>query len=63
MAGGGANTGFRLGATDEFGWFAEEDTVQVHDLHAMSFALLGLDHERMTYHHTGRHHRLADICG
>jgi hypothetical protein len=63
MAGGGVKPGFSFGATDEFGWYAEEDKVHVHDLHATILALLGIDHERLTYHHTGRDHRLTDVHG
>jgi hypothetical protein len=39
------------------------DRVSVHDLHATMLHLLGLDHERLTYFHNGRHHRLTDVAG
>ena len=51
------------GATDEFGWDAIENRVHVHDLHATILHLLGLDHERLTYHHAGRDFRLTDVHG
>jgi hypothetical protein len=51
------------GATDEFGYAAVENKVHVHDLHATILHLLGFDHERLTYFHGGRHHRLTDVSG
>ena len=63
MAGGGVKPGFSFGATDDYGWYAVEDKVHVHDLHATILALLGIDHERLTYHHAGRDHRLTDVHG
>jgi hypothetical protein len=35
----------------------------VHDLHATMLALLGFDHERLTYHFEGRDRRLTDVFG
>jgi hypothetical protein len=35
----------------------------VHDLHATLLALLGLDHEALTYRHAGRDFRLTDVHG
>ena len=49
MTGGGVKPGFSYGATDEYGFYALEDKVHVHDLHATMLALLGVDHERLTY--------------
>jgi hypothetical protein len=63
MAGGGAKGGFRYGATDEFGYYAVEDRMHVHDLHATLLYLLGLDHKRLTYRHAGRDFRLTDVAG
>jgi hypothetical protein len=63
LAGGGVRPGFRFGATDDYGWYADEDKVHVHDLHATILALLGLDHERLTYRHAGRDFRLTDVHG
>jgi hypothetical protein len=39
------------GATNEFGFRAVQDKVQVHDLPATLLHLLGLDHEKLTYRH------------
>jgi uncharacterized protein (DUF1501 family) len=63
MAGGGVKPGFRYGATDDYGWYAAEDKVHIHDLHATILALLGLDHERLTFRHAGRDFRLTDVHG
>jgi hypothetical protein len=63
LAGGGVRGGLAYGATDEFGWDAVENRVHVHDLHATILHLLGLDHERLTYRHTGRDYRLTDVYG
>jgi hypothetical protein len=63
LAGGGIKGGQVYGATDEFGYAAVENKVHVHDLHATILYLLGFDHERLTYFHGGRHHRLTDVSG
>ncbi len=63
LAGGGVKGGLVHGSTDEFGWDAVEDRVHVHDLHATILHLLGLDHEKLTYRHTGRDYRLTDVYG
>ncbi len=63
LAGGGVQGGMAHGATDEFGWDAVEGRVHVHDLHATILHLLGLDHEKLTYRHSGRDFRLTDVYG
>jgi hypothetical protein len=63
LAGGGVRGGLAYGATDEFGWDAMENRVHVHDLHATILHLLGLDHEKLTYRHSGRDFRLTDVYG
>jgi hypothetical protein len=63
MAGGGVKGGFSYGETDEFGYYATHDKVHVHDLHATILHLLGIDHERLTYHYGGRDFRLTDVEG
>ena len=63
LAGGGVRGGMVHGATDEFGFRAAEKPVHVHDLHATILALLGFDHERLTYRHAGRDYRLTDVHG
>jgi len=63
MAGGGVRPGYVHGATDEFGFQAVENKVHVHDLQATIMALLGFDHEKLTFRHAGRDYRLTDIHG
>lgn len=63
LAGGGTKPGHIHGATDEFGYAAEQDPVHVHDLHATLLHLLGFDHERFTYSYAGRDFRLTDVEG
>jgi len=63
MAGGGVKGGMTYGATDEFGFRAEENKVHVHDLHATILHLLGFDHEKFTYRYAGRDFRLTDVHG
>ncbi len=63
LAGGGVKPGIRYGATDDYGYFAAENKVHLHDLHATLLYLLGLDHKRLTYRHAGRDFRLTDVHG
>ncbi len=63
LAGGGVKGGFRYGSTDDYGYYAAEDKVHIHDLHATILHLLGLDHERLTYRYAGRNFRLTDVEG
>jgi hypothetical protein len=63
VAGGGFRGGTVYGATDEFGFKAVENPVDVHDLHATMLHQLGLDHTRLTYRYSGRDFRLTDVHG
>ena len=63
LAGGGVKGGTVYGSTDEFGFKAAENPVHVHDLHATLLALLGFDHEKLTYRYAGRDFRLTDVHG
>jgi hypothetical protein len=63
MAGGGIRGGQVYGATDELGWNITQDPVHVNDLHATMLHLFGLDHERLTFRHSGRDFRLTDVAG
>jgi len=63
MAGGGVKGGQAYGATDEFGFKAEQNPVHVHDLHATILRLLGFDHTKLTYRYAGRDFRLTDVYG
>jgi len=63
MAGGGVKGGYAYGATDDYGYYAVENKMHVHDLHATILHLLGLDHQRLTHRHAGRDFRLTDVAG
>lgn len=63
MAGGGVKGGHSHGETDDHGYEAVLDPVPIHDLHATILALLGLDHERLTFRYAGRDFRLTDTKG
>lgn len=63
LAGGGVKKGFAYGATDDYGYYALENKMHIHDFHATLLHLLGLDHERLTYRYGGRDFRLTDVHG
>jgi hypothetical protein len=63
LAGGGVKGGITHGATDELGYNAVEDVVEVHDLHATMLHLLGIEHKRLTVKFQGRNFRLTDVHG
>jgi len=63
LAGGGIKPGIRWGATDDYGYYAVEDKMHLHDLHATMLHLLGLDHLLLTYKYAGRDFRLTDVAG
>ena len=63
MAGGGVKPGVTFGATDEWGYRAVENPLQIHDLHATILHLLGINHEKLTYRFSGRDIRLTDVHG
>jgi Protein of unknown function (DUF1501) len=63
LAGGGVKGGTAVGATDDFGYYAAENKVHMHDLHATILHLMGLDHEQLTYRSGGRDFRLTDVSG
>jgi hypothetical protein len=63
LAGGGIKGGTIYGATDDYGYHAIEDKVEIHDLHATMLHLLGMDHKRLTFRFSGRDMRLTDVHG
>ena len=63
MAGGGSKPGVVQGATDDYGYFAVENKVHVHDLHATILHLLGINHKQLTFRYGGRDMRLTDVHG
>jgi hypothetical protein len=63
MAGAGVRGGFSYGATDEFGYKAQEQVCTIYDFHATVLRLLGMDHKRLTFYHNGIQRRLTDVHG
>jgi hypothetical protein len=63
LAGGGVKPGIAYGESDEIGATVGSNKVHVHDFHATILHLMGLDHEKLTYHHAGRDFRLTDVHG
>ncbi len=63
LAGAGVRGGTVHGSTDEYGIRVAEGAVHVHDFHATILHLMGLDHRRLTYRHSGRDYRLTDVHG
>jgi hypothetical protein len=63
MAGAGIKGGQAIGASDEFGYKAEQQPTSYHDLHATILHLLGVDHKKLTYRYNGRDMRLTDVYG
>ncbi|MCO8123566.1 DUF1501 domain-containing protein [Stieleria sp. TO1_6] len=63
LAGAGVKKGYSYGATDEFGFLAQQNPITVHDFHATILHLLGLEHKRLTHYHNGIDRRLTDVHG
>ena len=63
LAGAGVKPGITYGESDEYGINVGKAPVHVHDFHATILHLMGLDHEQLTYRHTGRDYRLTDVHG
>jgi len=63
LAGAGIKKGFSYGATDEIGMTAVDGRMHINDLHATLLALMGIDHEQLTYRYAGRDFRLTNVAG
>ena len=63
LAGAGVRGGITYGETDEFGASIIANPCHVHDYHATILHLMGINHERLTYHYAGRDFRLTDVAG
>ena len=59
LAGGGVKRGLAYGKTDPTGSKAVENKIHFRDLHATILHLLGLEHDKLTFPHQGRQHRLT----
>lgn len=63
LCGGGFQSGLVYGATDELGYNAVEDPMDVHDLHATILRALGIEHTRLSVKFQGLDARLTGIAG
>ena len=63
FAGAGIKGGMTFGETDDWGYKATVDKLEIHDLHATLLYLLGLDHTKLTFRFSGRDIRLTDVYG
>lgn len=63
FAGGGTRAGHTVGATDELGAEAVECVHHIRDVHVTILHLLGLDDNKLTYYHAGRHKQLSQFGG
>jgi hypothetical protein len=63
LAGGGIKGGMAYGATDEYGYKAVQNRVEMYDLYATMLHLLGLEHTKLTFRYQGRDFRLTDVHG
>ncbi|MFN7735714.1 MAG: DUF1501 domain-containing protein [Pirellula sp.] len=63
LAGAGVKPGVVYGETDEHGVRVANNGVHVHDFHATILHLMGFDHEKLTFRHSGRDYRLTDVEG
>jgi hypothetical protein len=63
LAGGGIRGGTAYGATDDLGYYAVENKLEIFDLYATIQHLLGIDHTKLTFRFGGRDFRLTDVHG
>lgn len=63
FAGGGVKKGSIVGATDEIGSKAVDCIHPIRDVHVTLMHLLGLDDNKLTYFHAGRHKQLSQFGG
>lgn len=62
LCGGGVKPGV-FGATDELGYAAVENPVDVHDLHATMLRLMGIEHTKLSIKFQGLDVRLTGVAG
>ena len=63
FAGGGTKAGHTIGATDELGAEAVDCVHHIRDVHVTLLHLLGLDDNKLSYYHAGRHKQLSQFGG
>ena len=61
MAGGGIKGGTTVGASDELGYNVAENPIEIRDVHATLFHLMGLDHEQVSFRYQGLDQRLTGV--
>ena len=61
MAGGGVKPGTTYGETDEVGYSAAKDPVQLRDFHATVLRLMGFNHEKFSFPFQGLNQRLTGV--
>jgi len=55
--------GVAHGQSDEWSWKAAEGITTTYDFHATMLHLLGIDHEKLSFRHSGIDRRLTDVHG
>ena len=63
FAGGGVKGGVSYGESDEWGYKAVSNKVEMHDFHATILHLMGIEHTESTFRWSGRDMRLTDVHG
>ncbi len=65
ICGGGVRGGVTVGESDQFGFKPADrnNFVQGYDIHATILHLLGIDHTKLTFRHSGADRRLTDVHG
>jgi len=63
FAGAGIKAGASIGQSDEWSWKAVEGVTTSYDFHATILHLLGIDHEKLSFRHSGIDRRLTDVHG
>jgi len=63
FAGGGTKAGHTIGSTDEIGAEAADCAHHIRDVHVTLLHLLGLDDNKLSYFHAGRHKQLSQFGG
>lgn len=63
FAGAGVKAGTAVGHSDEWSWKAVEGVTTSYDFHATILHLLGIDHEKLSFRHSGIDRRLTDVHG
>jgi len=63
FAGAGIRPGVAHGESDEWSWKAALNVTTTYDFHATVLHLLGIDHQKLTFRHSGIDRRLTDVHG